>query len=79
MDRARAVEGDGAEFLLTLGRAAGAEERDDGRVRWVIGNCPIDYHNYQNAVVAADPSPEEAASVIEASLDRMRTLGVPGS
>ena len=76
MDRARAVEENGAEFVLTLGRAAGAEERDDGRVRWVIGNCPIDYHN---AVVTADLSPEEAASVIEASLDRMRTLGVPGS
>jgi hypothetical protein len=30
-------------------------------------------------VVAADLSPEEAASAIEASLDRMRTLGVPGS
>ena len=76
MDQARAVEENGAEFLLTLGRAAGAEERDDGRVRWVIGNCPIDYHN---AVVAADLSPEEADGVIEASLDRMRTLGVPGS
>jgi hypothetical protein len=30
-------------------------------------------------VVAANLSPEEAASAIEASLDRMRTLGVPGS
>ena len=76
MDQARAVEENGAEFLLTLGRAAGAEERDDGGVRWVIGNCPIDYHN---AVVAADLSPEEADGVIEASLGRMRALGVPGS
>ena len=36
----QAIEENGAEFLLTLGRAAGAEERDDGRVRWTIGTPP---------------------------------------
>ncbi len=76
VSQARAVEENGAELLLALGRAAGAEERRDAGVHWVIGNCPIDYHN---AVVRADLPPEEADGVIEASLGRMRTLGVPGS
>jgi predicted GNAT family acetyltransferase len=71
-----AIEQNGAGFLLALGRAAGAEERDDGRVQWVIGNCPIDYHN---AVVAADLSAEEADEVIRESLERMRRRGVPGT
>jgi GNAT superfamily N-acetyltransferase len=71
-----AIEENGAEFLMTLGRAAGAEERDDGRVRWVIGNSPIDYHN---CVVFADLTQEEADGEIEASLQSMRAHGVPGS
>jgi GNAT superfamily N-acetyltransferase len=72
----RAIEVNGAEFLLALGRAAGAEERDDGRIRWAIGNSPIDYHN---CVVHADLKPEEADEEIEASLQRMQAHGVPGS
>ena len=76
MNKALAIEENGAEFLMALGRAAGAEERDDGRVRWVIGNSPIDYHN---CVVFADLTREEANGEIEASLRRMRAHGVPGS
>jgi GNAT superfamily N-acetyltransferase len=72
----RAIEENGAEFLVLLGRAAGAEVRDDGRVRWAIGNSPIDYHN---CVVHADLTPEEADEEIEASLERMRVHDVPGS
>lgn len=72
----RGIEENGAEFLVALGRAAGAEERDDGRVRWVIGNCPVDYHN---AVVRADLPLEDADGVIGDSLERMRSLGVPGT
>ena len=72
----RAIESNGEEFLLALGRAAGAEERDDGRIRWVIGNCPIDYHN---CVVRADLSPEETDGMILASLERFRAHKVPGS
>ncbi len=71
-----AIEENGADFLIALGRAAGAEERDDGRVRWVIGNSPIDYHN---CVVHADLTEEEADAEIEASLERMRAHRVPGS
>jgi len=64
------------ELLLALGRAVEADLRDDGRVSWTIGNCPIDYHN---AVVWADLAPGEADQEIEASLERMRAHGVPGS
>ena len=76
MDKALAIEENGAEFLMALGRAAGAEERDDGRVRWVIGNSPIDYHN---CVVHADLTQEDANGEIEAFLERTRAHGVPGS
>jgi GNAT superfamily N-acetyltransferase len=71
-----AIETNGAEFLLALGRAAGAEMREDGRVRWAIGNSPIDYHN---CVVGADLSPEEAGVEITASIELMRTHDVPGT
>jgi GNAT superfamily N-acetyltransferase len=76
VDKVRPIEENGAEFLMALGRAAGAEVRDDGRVRWVIGNSPIDYHN---CVVHADLTEEEADREIEASLERMRARRVPGS
>jgi hypothetical protein len=45
VDPVRAIEKNGEEFLVALGRAAGAEQRDDRMVRWVIGDIPIDYHN----------------------------------
>jgi hypothetical protein len=76
VNKTLAIEENGAEFLMGLGRAAGAEERDDGRVRWVIGNSPIDYHN---CVVFADLTRSEADAEIEASLQRMLAHGVPGS
>jgi ribosomal protein S18 acetylase RimI-like enzyme len=76
LDKALAIEENGAEFLMALGRAAGAEERDDRRVRWAIGNSPIDYHN---CVVHADLTRDEADGEIEVSLQRMRAHRVPGS
>jgi GNAT superfamily N-acetyltransferase len=76
VDKTLVIEENGAEFLMTLGRAAGAEERDDGRVRWAIGNSPIDYHN---CVVHAALTQNEADREIEASLQRMREHEVPGS
>jgi GNAT superfamily N-acetyltransferase len=76
VDKTLLIEENGAEFLMTLGRAAGAEERDDGRVRWAIGNSPIDYHN---CVVHAALTQNEADREIEASLQRMREHEVPGS
>lgn len=71
-----AIEANGAQFLLALGRAGGAEERDDEWVQWTIGGSPIDYHN---SVVRADLTEASADDVIVASMERMRTHGVPGT
>jgi hypothetical protein len=72
----RAIESNGEEVLVTLGRAAGAEERNEPGVRWVIGEIPVDYHN---CVVRADLSLGEADRAILESLERFRSLGMPGS
>ena len=73
---ARAIEENGAEFLMEIGRAAGSEVRDDGRVLWAVGNSPIDYFN---CVAHADLTGEEADREITASIERLRAHGVPGS
>jgi hypothetical protein len=65
-----------AEWLLALGRAAGAQERDDGKVRWAIGGAPIAYHN---AVVTAQMAPGEVEELIRASLETMWEEGVAGA
>jgi GNAT superfamily N-acetyltransferase len=76
VDKALAIEENGAEFLMEAGRASGAEVRDDGRVRWAIGNSPVDYFN---CVAYADLTGEEADREITASIERLRARGVPGS
>jgi GNAT superfamily N-acetyltransferase len=76
MDLAKAVEDNEAEFLLTLGRAGGGEERDDEHVHWTIGGSPIGYHN---AVVRASVGMDHADEVIVASRAVMERYGVPGS
>jgi GNAT superfamily N-acetyltransferase len=73
---ARAIEENGAEFLLALGRAGGGEERNEPGIHWVIGGSPIDYHN---AVVRADLAPELADKAIAESLARLQAYGVPGT
>ena len=86
-DAVRAIEENCAEFLLAMGRAAGGEERNDralgvtpdgatGHVQWTIGGSPIAYHN---AVVRADLTEAQADAAIDASIERFRALGVPGS
>jgi GNAT superfamily N-acetyltransferase len=75
-DLARAVEQNGAEFLLALGRAGGGEERAEPHIQWTIGGSPIDYHN---AVVRADLAPEQADQVIAESIARLQAYGVPGT
>lgn len=72
---AQAIEENGAEFLLAMGRAGGGEERND-QLRWIIGGSPIDYHN---AVVAARLEPAGAGAAIAASIACMRRHKVPGS
>jgi GNAT superfamily N-acetyltransferase len=71
-----AIEENGAQFLLALGRAAGAEERDDRQIQWVIGGSPIDYHN---CVVRADLAPAAADQAIAASIERFQQHRVPGT
>jgi hypothetical protein len=51
---------------MEIGRAAGGEVRDDGRVRWAIGNSPIDFFN---CVAFADLDAEEADREITASIE----------
>ena len=75
-DLARAVEANGAEFLLALGRAGGGEERAEPQIAWTIGGSPIDYHN---AVVRADLTPKQADQAISESITRLRAHGVPGT
>src|SRR5690349_5941056 len=75
-DLARAVEANGAEFLLALGRAGGGEERAEPHIQWTIGGSPIDYHN---AVVCADLAPEQTDDVIAESIERMQARAVPGT
>jgi GNAT superfamily N-acetyltransferase len=75
-DLARAIEQNGAEFLLALGRAGGGEERAEPHIHWTIGGSPIDYHN---AVVRADLAPEQAGPAIAESIERLRARGVPGT
>jgi hypothetical protein len=75
-DLARAVEANGAEFLLALGRAGGGEERAEPHIQWTIGGSPIDYHN---AVVRANLAPGQADQVIAESIERMQAHAVPGT
>lgn len=75
-DLARAVEENGAEFLLALGRAGGGEERAEPQIAWVIGDSPIDYNN---AVVRADLTPEQADQVIAESIERLQAHAAPGT
>jgi ribosomal protein S18 acetylase RimI-like enzyme len=76
VELANLIEANSVDFLLAMGRAGGGEERDDLRVQWIIGGSPVGYHN---AVVRANLRPEEADEVIAASVERFRSLGVPGS
>jgi GNAT superfamily N-acetyltransferase len=71
-----AIEENGAEFLLALGRAGGGEERADRSIHWTIGGSPLDYHN---AVVRTDLAEDEADAAIEACIARLRAHNVPGS
>lgn len=73
---ANAIEGNDAEFLMALGRAGGAEVRDDARLRWVIGGAPVDYHN---CVVHAELEADEVDRAIDEAVERFRAYGLPGT
>ncbi len=72
----RAIEENGVEFLLEMGRAGGGEEQRHGAIEWTIGGSPIDYHN---AVVRANLAPEEADAAIKRVSERLQAHGLPGS
>jgi GNAT superfamily N-acetyltransferase len=75
-DHAAAIEHNAAELLMEMGRLGGGEQVDEPGLRWSIGGSPIDYHN---CVVHADLSPAAADRAIQASLERLRALGLPGT
>jgi ribosomal protein S18 acetylase RimI-like enzyme len=72
----RAIEENGAEFLLAMGRAGGGEELRQPDLHWTVGGSPIDYHN---CVVRADLAPDGVDRAIAASIERFAALGVPGT
>jgi GNAT superfamily N-acetyltransferase len=71
-----AIERNLAEFLLALGRAGGAEERDEPSVQWVIGGSPIDYHN---SVVRASLADGEVDAAIRDMIAACERHQVPGT
>jgi hypothetical protein len=75
----RAIEENGQEFVVALARAAGAEERNDRKIRWVIGGITVSYLDYTNCVVRADLLPEDADDLILESLERFQAQGAMGS
>lgn len=75
-DACQHVEENGADFLLAMGRAAGGEEYATAQVHWIIGDCPIDYHN---AVVRATLPPDQVEEVVAASVACLRRRRAPGS
>jgi ribosomal protein S18 acetylase RimI-like enzyme len=72
----QAIEENGAEFLLAMGRAAGAEEHRTPAIHWVIGGSPIDYHN---CVVRADLAADAVDDAIVESIQRFEVRDVPGT
>jgi GNAT superfamily N-acetyltransferase len=73
---ANAVERNEAGLLLALGRAGGADERNDDEITWTIGGSPIGYHN---CVVRADLPSERADDEIAASVHAFERHGAAGS
>jgi len=71
-----ALEENGAEFLLEMGRTGGGEERNHDGVQWIVGGSPLDYHN---AVVRASLTDERCDQEIMAFQAALAGKGVAGS
>jgi ribosomal protein S18 acetylase RimI-like enzyme len=71
-----ALEENGAEFLLEMGRAGGGEEHTHDDIQWIVGGSPLDYHN---AVVRASLSEGTSDQKIEAFQAALAHYNVPGS
>lgn len=72
----QAIEANTREFLLSLGRLGGGEERDEPDLQWSIGGAPIAYHN---CVVHAHLTAETVDEAIVTSIQRFQFHHVPGS
>jgi predicted N-acetyltransferase YhbS len=72
----QALEENGAEFLLEMGRAGGGEERNHDGLQWIVGGSPLDYHN---AVVRAYLTEESCDAEIAAFQAVLVQSDVPGS
>jgi GNAT superfamily N-acetyltransferase len=72
----QAIEENTIEFLLTLGRAAGSEERHDPYLHWTIGGSPIAYHN---CIVRAQLPSKAVDAAIHAAIERFQAYHVSGS
>src|SRR5688500_19873927 len=66
-----AIQENGAEFLLAMGRASGAEEHHTPAIHWVIGGSPVDYHN---CVVRANLAADAVDDAIVESIQRFGRL-----
>jgi ribosomal protein S18 acetylase RimI-like enzyme len=75
-DVAALIESNVSEFLLSMGRTGGGDERADEEITWTIGGSPIGYHN---AVVRSDSSDARAAELVEQWRAELLTRSLPGS
>jgi GNAT superfamily N-acetyltransferase len=71
-----AIEANSREFLLSLGRLGGGEERDEPALQWIIGGSPISYHN---CVVRATLAAGTVDEAILSSVHCFLAHHVPGS
>jgi GNAT superfamily N-acetyltransferase len=71
-----ALEENGAEFLLAMGRAGGGEERNADFIAWTVGGSPLDNHN---AVVRAELTEATVDEEINAFQAALTQKNVPGS
>ncbi len=76
MRLAEAIEANISAFLLGMGQAGGADERDDDEIHWTVGGSPLAYHN---AVVRCSAPPHRADSLIDAWKHELTSRGLPGS
>jgi ribosomal protein S18 acetylase RimI-like enzyme len=63
-----ALEENGAEFLLEMGRAGGGEEHNHDGVQWIVGGSPLDYHNAVVRASLTDDSCDQEIMAFQAAL-----------
>lgn len=61
------------DFLLRVGRANRSHEHHQPEIHWIIGDCPVPYHN---GVAAADMMSEMVDTVVSDMVNYARLRGV---